>query len=89
MMKQKLCLFLISLAPARGRGYEDLAERSEAVVVVGEGESLRLSVVSTPAHIPTAVPLTLPRLRLFEPRRGSPLPRGRGDNFFALASGLR
>jgi hypothetical protein len=58
------------LAPARGRGYADLVERSETVGGVGEGECREVGAVLTPAQIPTAVPLTRPRLSACSAKTG-------------------
>jgi ABC-type branched-subunit amino acid transport system permease subunit len=65
--------------PQGGEGNEDLVEHSETVVAVGEGESLRLGAVSTPAQTPTADPLTLVTLSAKALSSPSPLPHMGGE----------
>ena len=65
------------LSPTRGRGYEDLVERSETPVGVGEGDSLRDAPASTPAQTPTAGPSPTATKR-WRAKSRSPLPVGEG-----------
>ena len=65
--------------PQGGEGNVALGERSAAISGVGEGESLRLSAVSTPARTPTDDPLTLAALSAEAPSSASPLPHMGGE----------
>ncbi len=67
------------LAPARGRGYGDLAKRRLALVVVGEGECRELGKGPTSSPTPTADHLTLVTLSAKAPCFTSPLPHMGGE----------